>query len=502
MISLFESTDSLLNNVFNASLNGIVVFEAVRNIEGEIVDFRYVFVNEAARKQAPILKETAVGMTRRELLQESDFLRIHSLCQMVLLTGQSHQGERYYPNMDEWFNTHFARLDDNRLVVTFINVTSFKKAVIKQQQEAELFQSILETTVNPVVVGIPILHNNGEIADFSVVLFNQAAHKAWYSGPPLCVGSTTADLLPPPEREYLLAVLRKAYLTSENQRFQYRYPNTDRWFSLTVQRFNRGVILNATDITEERQQQSMLRQMNLDLQQSNENLQQFAYIASHDLQEPLRKIHSFGNLLQTQFGSQIGPDGRDIIQRMQAASGRMTTLIRDLLTYSRLTTHRELFVPVSLGRILDEIIEDIDPLLLDGKATVDCKELPTVPGDASQLRQLFQNLIVNAVTFRHSDRPPYISVQCRTLESNEVPPGLWAQQQYVEISVIDNGIGFDERYTDRIFQMFQRLHGRSQYSGTGVGLAICKRVVENHQGIIVANSVPGEGATFKVILPI
>ncbi len=321
-------------------------------------------------------------------------------------------------------------------------------------------------------------------------------------GPSLHVGATATDLLPPPECSLLLSFCREAYQTGETQRFPYRYPNTNRWFNLVVQRFNQGVILNATDVTEERQQQAVLRQMNRDLQQSNENLQQFAYIASHDLQEPLRKIHSFGNLLQDQFSDQLGPTGNDIIQRMQSASGRMTTLIRDLLTYSRLTTHREAFRPVSLGRLINEIIDDLEPLIQDGQATIECEELPTVPGDASQLRQLFQNLIVNAITFRHPDRSAQLTIRCRTLDSTETPTSLSVQNQYVEVSVKDNGIGFEERYTERIFQMFQRLHGRNQYEGTGVGLAICKRVVENHQGIIITSSIPGEGASFRVVLPI
>lgn len=502
MRSTLELTDNLLNNILNTSLNGILVVEAIQNSQQEVIDFRYVFANEAARGQASVLKNMNIGMTMKGVLAEPDFLSILPVCKVVWITGQPYQGERYYSDTNEWFNTHFARLDDKRLVITFSNITTFKQSVFKHQQEADLFQSILGSTTNPVVVGKPVYGPSDEIIDFQVVLYNPAAKDAWLFGPSLRVDATATDLLPQSERTILISFCRNAFQTGETQRFQYRYPNTDRWFSLAVQRFNQGVILNATDVTEERQQQTILRQMNRDLQQSNENLQQFAYIASHDLQEPLRKIHSFGNLLHTQFSKQLGPAGADIIQRMQAASGRMTTLIRDLLTYSRLTTHREPFKPVSLGRLIDEVIDDINPLIQDGQAITECDELPTVPGDTTQLRQLFQNLIVNAITFRHPERPAHIRIQCRTLESHEIPQGFPIQNKYAEISVKDNGIGFDERYTERIFQMFQRLHGRNQYSGTGVGLAICKRVVENHHGLIIANSVPGNGAIFKVILPL
>ena len=497
-----ELTDNLLDNILNTSLNGIVVVEAIQDSRQEVVDFKYIFANEAARAHASVLKNMSVGMTMKEVLAETDFPGIVSVCKVVWVTGQPHQGERYYSDTNEWFNTHFARLDDKRLVITFTNITPFKQSVFKHQQEADLFQSILGSTANPLVVGKPVYGPTKEIIDFQTIMFNPAAKDAWLFGPSLQIGATATHLLPQSERDILLSFCRNAFLTGETQRFQYRYPNTDRWFSLVVQRFNQGVILNATDVTEERQQQAVLRQMNRDLQQSNENLQQFAYIASHDLQEPLRKIHSFGNLLQEQFGEQIGPNGADLIKRMQSASGRMTTLIRDLLTYSRLTTHREPFGPVLLGRLLNEIIDDLDPLIQDGQAVVDCDDLPTVRGDATQLRQLFQNLIVNAITFRHPDRPAHIRIGCRTLESNEMSPDLPIQNKYVEICINDNGIGFEERYTERIFQMFQRLHGRNQYSGTGVGLAICKRVVENHHGLIIANSTPGNGATFRVILPL
>lgn len=502
MPSTVQSTENLPFTILDTSLNGIVVAEIVENHLFDVVDYRYVLVNKTAREQAALLKNVRVGGTLKEALTDADFKRIFLLCHTVRITGHPYQGERYYADMDEWFQLHIARLNDRQLVITFTNISESKRAVFRHQQEADLFQSVLGSTTNPIVVGKPVFQNETELIDFEVVLFNPAAQYAWLFGPALQIGATATSLLPPSEREAILTFCREAYLSGETQRFQYRYPNTDRWYNLVVQRFNQGVILNATDITEERQQQRVLRQMNQELQQSNENLQQFASIASHDLQEPLRKIQSFGKLLQSQFAEQLGPTGTDLIARMQAASGRMATLIQDLLTYSRLTTHRQPFRSVSLGRLIDEIIDDLEPLMQEGQAIVDCDALPTVPGDASQLRQLFQNLLINAVKFCQPGQLPKIQVQCRMLEAHDMPEELPAHGRYAEISVTDNGIGFDERYLDRIFQMFQRLHGRSQYEGTGVGLAICKRIVENHQGLITAQSVLGAGSTFRVILPL
>lgn len=502
MIFASELGSSLLENALNATLNGIIVVESVYDAGQVVIDFRCLFVNQTAREQALLLKNAQVGMLLSELLTPADFLPLQTIGKAVLASGEPYRGEHYGEQTNEWFNTHIARLTDSRLIITFANVTALKQAIFDHQQQASLFQNVLASTTNPVVICKPIHGPSGLLTDLQLVLFNPAAQDAWLFGTELREGALATQLLPPKEAVKLLEYCQQACQTGQTQRFQYRYPDSDRWLSLAVKKFDQGLILNAADVTEERHQQAVLMNMNRALQQSNENLQQFAYIASHDLQEPLRKIHSFGNLLSVQFADQLGENGMDLIRRMQAASGRMTTLIRDLLAYSRLTTHREPSQPVSLGRLIDEIIDDLSPLLQEGQATTDCEELPTVPGDVSQLRQLFQNLLINAVTYRHPDRLPIIRVSCRTLSGADVPEGLPPQKNYAEISVADNGIGFEERYAERIFQMFQRLHGRNQYTGTGVGLAICKRVVENHQGLIMAHSVPGQGSTFRIVLPL
>lgn len=240
-----------------------------------------------------------------------------------------------------------------------------------------------------------------------------------------------------------------------------------------------------------------------DLQRSNENLQQFAYIASHDLQEPLRKIQSFSDLLQSQYGPQLG-DGVEHLKRMQVAAGRMSTLIRDLLAYSRISLRQEATASVSLTQVVEEAVGDLDLLISDTGATIEVGSLPTVPGDAAQLGQLFQNLLSNALKFRQINTPPVISIRAQVVVAAELPASLKltrAVAHYHQIDVTDNGIGFEQKYVDRIFQVFQRLHGRNAFAGTGVGLAICEKVAANHGGAITATSQPGQGATFRVYLP-
>lgn len=243
---------------------------------------------------------------------------------------------------------------------------------------------------------------------------------------------------------------------------------------------------------------------NQDLKRSNENLQQFAYIASHDLQEPLRKIQSFSTLLGDKYTVELGTEGLDLLTRMNVAGGRMSTLIRDLLTYSRISTRQQSFGPVSLNAIIADALTTLEWPIEQRQAQIDVADLPTINGDESQLGQLFQNLLSNALKFTPPDRKPHIILSRFDRDRNELPANVRPNSpasRFCQISISDNGVGFDTKYLDRIFQVFQRLHGKNEFPGTGVGLAICQRVAENHGGGITANSTPGEGATFCVYLP-
>jgi PAS domain S-box-containing protein len=251
-----------------------------------------------------------------------------------------------------------------------------------------------------------------------------------------------------------------------------------------------------------------LAEANRNLTRSNENLEQFAYIASHDLQEPLRKIQQFGDLLKTRYASTTG-DELAYLERMQGAANRMSILIKDLLTFSRISTKQVTTEPVMLRQVIADTLDNVSVAIEETRAQIDVTELPIVPGDASQLRQLFQNLISNALKFRRTDASgqsiaPHIQVRASALRVGELPASLNLTRHapvYYRIDVVDNGIGFDEKYVDRIFQVFQRLHGRNEFAGTGVGLAICRKVAANHGGAITATSRPGEGATFSLYLP-
>lgn len=235
----------------------------------------------------------------------------------------------------------------------------------------------------------------------------------------------------------------------------------------------------------------------VELQSRNRELQDFAFVASHDLQEPLRKIRSFGDRLAQKYADRLG-EGADYIRRMQLAATRMSRLIEDLLTFSRITSQSKKYELVELQGILSDVIEDLYVTIEARGAKITNDPLPTIDADATQMHQLLQNLIGNAIKFVPPERQPVINITTRIF----IPEDDSDDVSWVEIAISDNGIGFEEQFVDRIFTPFQRLHGKDEYPGTGIGLSICRRIVEYHHGVIQVKSEPGRGATFTVKLPL
>ncbi|MBI4976627.1 MAG: PAS domain S-box protein [Spirochaetes bacterium] len=244
------------------------------------------------------------------------------------------------------------------------------------------------------------------------------------------------------------------------------------------------------DISQRKTAEDRIASYTAELERSNRDLEDFAYIASHDLQEPLRKVRTFGDLLVKKTADTVGDEGRNYVTRMQQSTTRMQQLIIDLLAYSRVGTRGGIFEHVRLDDALDDALETLDLEIENAHARIERQPLPMIDADRSQMRQLFQNIIANAVKFRKPGLPPVIRITAVETDDG-----------FVSISIEDNGIGFDETYRDKIFVIFQRLHGRDDFGGTGVGLAICKKIVERHGGTISAESTAGIGSRFTIRLP-
>ncbi len=257
----------------------------------------------------------------------------------------------------------------------------------------------------------------------------------------------------------------------------------------------RGIRSFMVDVTERRRAEQELHRKAQELARSHAELEQFAYVASHDLQEPLRKIQAFGDRLKIKCADTLTDDGRDYLGRMQNAAARMQTLLHDLLALSRVASHPRPFEPVDLASVAWDVVSDLESRIEQLGGRVDVTPLPVVLGDRLQMSQLLQNLIGNALKFHKPGRRPVVAVRAECVAGENGNAGL------CRLIVEDNGIGFDEKYRDRIFQVFQRLHGRNEYEGSGIGLAICRKIAERHEGSITAESVLGSGAKFTVTLP-
>jgi signal transduction histidine kinase len=248
-----------------------------------------------------------------------------------------------------------------------------------------------------------------------------------------------------------------------------------------------------------KQRTTELEEKNALLSKANSELEQFAYVASHDLQEPLRKIRTFTSILERNF-----PDNapaKQYFDKIHSSSERMARLIKDVLNYSRLSTKAASFEPVDLNKVLASVLVDFELLIEERKAEIISSTLPTVNGLELQLHQLFANLVSNALKF--SDTDPVLNISSRTLSGAEMKQFQFQHgyESFVEIRFQDKGVGFDQKYADQIFVIFQRLHGK-ETSGTGIGLALCKKIVQNHHGLIRVESSPGNGTTFFVYLPL
>jgi PAS domain S-box-containing protein len=366
-----------------------------------------------------------------------------------------------------------------------IDITERKQTEIILQDDQERIKTILD------LVGDPIFVKDN---DHRITLANSAFMDIFCLDENSVIGKTLVEAVPENERKHFLAVDRRVLDTG--------IPDLQEE-ELTVKGFTRTIITRKAsfidkfgkkflvgsihDITDRKLAEEAVKKANENLERSNQELEQFAYVASHDLQEPLRMVSSYTQLLERRYKDQLDQDANDFIFFAVDGANRMQHLINDLLDYSRVTSRGKPFVKLDLSDVLGHALANLQKRVQETKALIVNDDLPFVYGDEVQLVRVFQNLLDNAMKFRGTD-PPMIKIKTETLENE------------IQISISDNGIGIDEIYADRVFTIFQRLHTKEEYSGTGIGLAICKRTIERHGGRIWFKSDPGKGTTFYFTL--
>lgn len=363
--------------------------------------------------------------------------------------------------------------------------------------------AVLNTTQNG-IVSFKAIREGDTIKDFEAEYANSAIKRLLGVDPEKLTGQrlSTMDGF---VQEYQL---EKRFLqVVENGEIQelevwYRENHLNRWFYVMLAQRGDGVTATFHDISDLKRYEGELKKKIEELEHSNTELEQYAYAASHDLQEPLRKIQIFSDYLQETQRDRLDESGRVHLTRIVNAAARMSTLIKDVLNFSSIK-QEEAFAETDLQGVVQKALRDLDLLIAQKGAQIDVEPLPIIEAVPVQMTQLFYNLISNALKFSHPDRPPHVQITAVKLspeavaEHRELNPTL----SYYEITCQDNGIGFDQKVADQIFGLFKRLSDRQQYPGSGIGLALCKRVVVNHQGQIVAESTPGEGSTFRMYLP-
>jgi PAS domain S-box-containing protein len=398
------------------------------------------------------------------------------------------------------------------VAIAYILDISERRRMEESLKESEQrFRSISDSS--PVLIGVTDASTNATyfnktFLDFSGMSMEELADDGWMR------------LLHPDDKHdyvehYLNAFRRRLPLKAE-VRFR-RFDGEYRWMlaagapRLTENGTLLGYFGILTDITEQKETQARLenseehlQQMNYKLLNKNNELKDFVYAASHDLQEPLRKIMTFSQRLKTRSNGHLDLDTAQTLERIDNSARRMHELINSLLSYSRLTRESQPFVRLSLNHVVQDVLMDLEIPIREAKAQVEIEELPTISADPVQFRQLFQNLLSNALKFKRPDVSPNIRIYSRLLTGDELAAVCsFCNPQHVfhQIVVEDNGVGFESRYADQIFKIFQRLHSRNDYQGTGIGLAICRKIVERHNGYIIAQSDVGKGSRFMILLP-
>ncbi|ADB61780.1 multi-sensor signal transduction histidine kinase [Haloterrigena turkmenica DSM 5511] len=439
-------------------------------------DWNFTYLNERAHELINPDGKTLVGKRVWDEFPEAMGQQFKAEYERAMYDQETVSFEEYYPDpLGRWFEVR-AYPSETGLSVYFRDITERKE----RQRELELFRTLLDHSNDSVLVIDP---GSGRFLDAN----ETACRRLGYDREELL------DLTVP-EMDHVFDDVADWHthvedvkdegsmtITGEHVRKDgTTYPAEVNVAHVELDR--EYMIAIARDITEHRERERAL-------EESNERLEQFAYAASHDLQEPLRMVSSYLQLLERRYADEFDEDGEEFLDYAVDGAERMREMIDGLLAYSRVETRGDPFEPVDLDCLLEDVLDDLSLQLEETDAEVETEPLPRVRGDASQLRQVFQNLLANALEYSGPE-PPRVHLEAAQREG-----AMW------EVSVVDEGIGIDPEDQDRVFDVFQRLHSREEYDGTGIGLALCERIVERHDGEIWVESEPGEGSTFSVTLP-
>lgn len=504
----------LMAELFDVQPQAICWLSPIRaEAGGPVTDFEFAYCNEEGLRYLNLSRIQQQGMLLSQTQTVTDDLRQRFFAEMVsvLETGARVEASLFNPALNKYAKVLRTRLRNG--VLTIVQDRTEEHRIIQQlevqTQQLQLHKNLLDNLLAHSPAGISITQvirdHQGNITDGRSILANEQAiqyagiDRETYLTQP--ISQINPGILHSPLYQLTLDTLR----TGTPFFTQYYLASAKRWLELSVARMDENHLINVfMDVTATKEAQLRQQKLLEELQRSNQNLEEFAYAASHDLKEPIRKVLFFSDRLRQRLKDKLDPEDLQLFGRLEAANQRMGSLVDDLLSYSQVSQQPLHNQEVDLNSLVQIILEDLELEIQEKKATVQVGNLPRVSGHQRQMQQLLHNLLGNALKYHQPGTPPHIRLGCTTQqgEATGLTLGPDEQQQlFYVLEVCDNGIGFEQKDAERIFHVFQRLHGNTEYRGTGVGLAIARKVVSNHGGYIRATSTPGQGSCFRVYLP-
>ncbi|WP_373519595.1 ATP-binding protein [Pricia sp.] len=505
-----ERTGSFLQNLLGSIQYVISYFEAVRDPVGTIVDFKITYTNDKITELTGHTAEEIMGKLISEeypfLFENGDFENFRK----VVATGEPMEVEQEYDLSKGhfYFCNEILKLGDGVTIVS--QDISLRKAAEKDLDEANERLALQNTILNDAesVAGLGsysynIAADTMTCSDNCYRLLGMVQEENELSFA-LLTSMIHAD-----DRDLFKRNIDLALLGKKNVRNVYRIKTLEgdlkdivmegHFFDKNGESFMVGIL---RDITKEVSNERILQKHIRELERTNAELESFNRVVSHDLQEPLRKIQMFISRFSNADKGNLSERGLTYLEKIDASANRMQILIRNLLSYAKLTDELESLHSIDLNLIFDKVLEDLSEKIEETKAKITIPELPAIYGTEFQLEQLFNNLLSNALKYKKHDEAPKITITSEILKFHEIDESLnLPPSQYIVVSVADEGVGFDPDQSENIFRLFQRLHKKNAYEGTGLGLAICKKIVENHDGHIMARSEPGKGTQILVYFP-
>ncbi len=498
-----KHSEQFLQSMLNTAGNSISSYEPMRNPAGKIMDFRIVYSNENSFGHRTTNEGSVAGKTCREAYPGIFRNGVFEKLVKCVETGHpdNYQIDVRRDGEIVWYDASIEKLGDS-VTVTARNISEELKSDLRLKdlnRQLKIQNSIFKHSEENAHIGSYALNLATNELECSDNLYRLIGHQPQEFTPSF---EQFLSFLHPGDRHQAIRDGIRAYETKAIIQNTYRViaKNGDiKHFRLSGNFIREGenhlMIGALQDVTKDIELSDALHKKNMELRRNNEELASFSYVASHDLQEPLRKIRAFSSRIMEKESYRFTENTKDYFARIIAASVRMQKLIEALLSYSGTSGVNFKFVEVDLNAILDEVKSDLEELITGKGALVTVQQLPVLPVIPVQFHQLMQNLIGNGIKYSSPDRKPIVHV------THEITQDADGQGPFCRISVADNGIGFDQRYENRIFDLFQRLHGKNEYEGTGIGLAICKKIAQNHHGYITAEGTPGVGSVFHVYIP-